>query len=180
MSAGPQGLSTAWSADHRWGACMLPGPTKLWGLRKAFWPLKYIPYVVLEVLDFSLLEISLLLLPRTPGLAQFRWWGRFRWGNHTWASRSSSCCGASLLRAGGPGSNRPTGHPETCAPCPAHRAGERHLAEVDNFPPALCPIHVPNPRSATCPGPGSRGVMGQCGLGPRVPLGPCSYLKTYT
>ena len=116
MSAGPRGLSTAWNADRRWGACMLPGPTKLWGLRKAFWPLKYIPYVVLEVLDFSLLEISLLLLPRTPGLAQFRWWGRFRWGNHPWASRSSSCCGASLLRAGGPGSNRPTGHPETCAP----------------------------------------------------------------
>lgn len=51
---------------------MLPGPTKLWGLRKAFWPLKYIPYVFLKVLDFSLLEIYLLFPPRTPGLAQFR------------------------------------------------------------------------------------------------------------
>lgn len=56
---------------------MLPGPTKLWGLRKAFWPLKYIPYVFLKVLEFSLLEIYLLFPPRTPGLAQFGLGGSF-------------------------------------------------------------------------------------------------------
>ena len=56
---------------------MLPGPTKLWGLRKAFWPLKYIPYVFLKVLDFSLLEIYLLFPPRTPGLTQVGLGGRF-------------------------------------------------------------------------------------------------------
>lgn len=52
MNAGPPGPSPAWSADCWWREWKLPGPTKLGGLRKAFGPLKYIPYVFLEVLDF--------------------------------------------------------------------------------------------------------------------------------
>ena len=55
---------------------MLPCPTKLRGLRKAFLlPEICTLHFFLEVLDFSLLNISLPIPPKTPGLVQSGCWG---------------------------------------------------------------------------------------------------------
>ena len=77
---------------------------------------------------------------------------------------------ASLFRAGVQGPTGPLATQRPTDPGPAHRTGELHLAEVDDFPPTLCPAYVPSTRSITSPGP--RVVMGQRGLAPRAPLDP--------